>query len=198
MASAVRSLVWTRSNTRYAPDRVWLAALAFQGKIEMLMDIGMYRHPGISATERESLPRFLINRARMATAAFMDVFAQRQVYRELSWFSRLLLGMHCATVSVADSLYKFFLRPVFRWFRRVLRRSGVPRQAVLCIGDETRDIEAAAGLGLAAGAVTWGYATAEILRAHGPTHVFHSLDEIGALLTGGASARRLALGRAEP
>lgn len=66
--------------------------------------------------------------------------------------------------------------------RRVLRRSGVPPEQVICIGDETRDIDAAASQRLAAGAVTWGYATADLLRAHGPTFVFESMDDIAAAL----------------
>lgn len=83
-------------------------------------------------------------------------------------------------------------------FRRVLKRSGVPRVETLCIGDETRDIEAAAGLGLASGAVTWGYATAELLRAHGPTLVFESMDDIAALVTADPIAQLLALAPGEP
>jgi hypothetical protein len=37
---------------------------------------------------------------------------------------------------------------------------------VICIGDETRDIEAARATGLASGAVTWGYAKPAILAEH--------------------------------
>lgn len=67
-------------------------------------------------------------------------------------------------------------------FRRVLKRSGIGPAQTLCIGDEARDIEAATVLGLASGAVTWGYATADLLRSHGPTLVLDSMDEIAALL----------------
>ena len=63
-------------------------------------------------------------------------------------------------------------------FRKVLRRSGIPREAAICIGDEARDIEAAARERIASGAVTWGYATAELLAAHSPTHIFASPGEI--------------------
>lgn len=66
--------------------------------------------------------------------------------------------------------------------RRVLRRSEVSRQEVICIGDETRDIEAARSAGLTAAAVAWGYATPERLRAHGPAMVFESMDDIIAAL----------------
>ena len=127
--------------------------------------------------------------AEGVTLAIVTSNAERNVRRILGPEAAALIPYYECGASIFGKAARF---------RRVLKRSGVPRQAVLCIGDETRDIEAAASLGLAAGAVTWGYATAQILRAHGPTHVFHNLDEIGALLTGGATARRLALGRAEP
>ncbi len=69
-------------------------------------------------------------------------------------------------------------------FRQVLRRSGIPRERTLCIGDETRDIEAATTERLASGAVTWGYATPDLLRAHRPALLFSTLDEIGAAVAG--------------
>jgi phosphoglycolate phosphatase len=68
-------------------------------------------------------------------------------------------------------------------FRQVLRASGLARSRTLCIGDEARDIEAAVAERLACGAVTWGYATPELLRAQEPTLLFRSLDEIGAAVT---------------
>jgi phosphoglycolate phosphatase len=65
-----------------------------------------------------------------------------------------------------------------RKFRRVLDRSGALPRDVICIGDEARDIDAAMKAGLASGAVTWGYATPELLRSRGPTHVFETMDAI--------------------
>ncbi|WP_119460060.1 HAD hydrolase-like protein [Rhodospirillaceae bacterium SYSU D60014] len=67
-------------------------------------------------------------------------------------------------------------------FRQVLRRSGVPGAETICIGDETRDIEAARDAGLAAAAVSWGYATPELLRRHQPTFLFEHMDEIAPAL----------------
>jgi phosphoglycolate phosphatase len=63
-------------------------------------------------------------------------------------------------------------------FRRVLKRSGVAADRAICIGDEARDIEAAAQAGLPSGAVTWGYATTDLLREHRPTLVFDTMDAI--------------------
>jgi len=65
-------------------------------------------------------------------------------------------------------------------FRRVLKRAGATPGEAICVGDEARDIEAAAAAGIASGAVTWGYATEALLRAQGPTHVFDSMEAIAA------------------
>jgi phosphoglycolate phosphatase len=68
-------------------------------------------------------------------------------------------------------------------FRKVLRRSGTPAGDAICIGDELRDLEAAQKVGIAFGAVTWGFSTAEALIARGPTLVFRSVGEIADQLT---------------
>jgi len=67
-------------------------------------------------------------------------------------------------------------------FRKVLRRTGTPAADAICIGDEIRDLEAARKEGIAFGAVTWGYTTAEALIARSPTAVLHSVDEIAVRL----------------
>jgi phosphoglycolate phosphatase len=65
--------------------------------------------------------------------------------------------------------------------RAVMKRLHTHAGATLCIGDETRDIEAARQVGAASGAVTWGYATKEVLATFRPTHTFASMSEIAAL-----------------
>lgn len=63
-------------------------------------------------------------------------------------------------------------------FREVIRKSGVAEADVLSVGDEVRDIEAARKVRLATGAVTWGYATADILRAQRPSAIFETTDDV--------------------
>lgn len=63
-------------------------------------------------------------------------------------------------------------------FREVIRKSGVAEADVLSVGDEVRDIEAARKVRLATGAVTWGYATPEILSAQRPTAMFETTDDV--------------------
>lgn len=65
--------------------------------------------------------------------------------------------------------------------RKVLRATGTAPQDALAIGDELRDLEAARRAGIPAGAVTWGFANVEALRAAGPAAMFSSPAEILAL-----------------
>lgn len=67
-------------------------------------------------------------------------------------------------------------------FQRVLKRTGVAPYRALAIGDEVRDIEAARSVGMACGAVTWGYAAPETLRALKPDLVFERMEEIAERL----------------
>jgi phosphoglycolate phosphatase len=69
-----------------------------------------------------------------------------------------------------------------RRLRRVVQGSGVAGERVLCVGDEVRDIDAAHAEGLAFGAVGWGYARPETLRARAPKLMFGSVAEMAAQL----------------
>lgn len=68
--------------------------------------------------------------------------------------------------------------------RKVLRASGIPASRAISIGDEIRDLHASRGAGMAFGAVGWGFATADALRALGPDVVFERMDEIADVLIG--------------
>jgi phosphoglycolate phosphatase len=68
-----------------------------------------------------------------------------------------------------------------RKLRAVVTRSGVPAAKSICIGDETRDIEAAREAGIASGAVLWGYASRDVLQSFAPTVIFESMSDISAL-----------------
>jgi len=62
--------------------------------------------------------------------------------------------------------------------RKILKRSGISPSEAIYIGDEIRDSEAARKVGLAFGGASWGYTTAERLRAHAPGDVFARVDDI--------------------
>ena len=68
-------------------------------------------------------------------------------------------------------------------FRAALKATGTAPGDALAIGDELRDIEAAWAAGIAAGAVGWGYALPERLRAEAPDHFFDRPARITDLFT---------------
>ena len=69
-------------------------------------------------------------------------------------------------------------------FRMIMKATGADPSRTIAIGDEVRDLEAARKAGLAAGAVGWGYATVDLLRVQRPDHLFLSMDDIRAAITG--------------
>ena len=70
-------------------------------------------------------------------------------------------------------------------FRRLLRREGVAPAEAVSIADEIRDLDAARRVGLAFGAVSWGYMRADALAAAGPDMMFAAPAEIAPRLLGG-------------
>ena len=94
--------------------------------------------------------------------------------------ARRLLGEAAAHISWFDCGASIFGKAAK--FRRVVGRAGVPPSQVISIGDETRDIEAARAIGVACGAVSWGYAAPAKLRALGPDLMFERMEDIAARL----------------
>ena len=68
-------------------------------------------------------------------------------------------------------------------FRSVIKSIRASPERTIAIGDEVRDLAAARKAGLAAGAVGWGYATIDLLRAQQPDYLFLSMDEIRQAVT---------------
>jgi phosphoglycolate phosphatase len=77
--------------------------------------------------------------------------------------------------------------------RAVLRKSGLPPDQIIYIGDEVRDLDAARPLGISFGAVTWGYTRPDRLAALSPTMMFMSIDEIVEKLAAGIPYNREAI-----
>jgi phosphoglycolate phosphatase len=94
--------------------------------------------------------------------------------------ARQKLGGAASLFSHFDCAASLFGKPAK--FRRVIRRAGVDLDRVIAIGDEVRDIEAARTVGIACGAVCWGYAAPAALRAHAPDVVFERMDDIAPAL----------------
>lgn len=107
--------------------------------------------------------------ARGATLAVVSSNAEENVRQVLGPESAALIRYYEGGVAVFGKAIKL---------RKVLAKSGVPPAAALYIGDEIRDSEAARDVGMAFGAVTWGYNHAATLQARAPQEVFASVAEI--------------------
>ena len=92
---------------------------------------------------------------------------------------RILGPQNSALIDIYDCGASLFGKA--RKLRAVVTRSGVPAARAICIGDETRDIEAAREAGIASGAVLWGYAKRDVLLSFAPTVTFESMSDIAAL-----------------
>lgn len=70
-------------------------------------------------------------------------------------------------------------------FRDVLKKAKVPKEQVLAVGDEIRDIDAAREVGLATAAVAWGFAKKPALVAAKPDHCFDTVEDFRSFVTRG-------------
>jgi phosphoglycolate phosphatase len=77
-------------------------------------------------------------------------------------------------------------------FRKAIRKAGTSPARTLCIGDEVRDVEAAREAGCDCGAVSWGFATREILEASEPDHLFDNVSDIAPSVLPAASVTQQA------
>jgi phosphoglycolate phosphatase len=90
--------------------------------------------------------------------------------------ARSLLGDAAALFSDFDCGASIFGKAAK--FRRVVERAAIDPAQAISIGDEIRDIEAARAAGISCGAVTWGYAAPDALRARQPDLVFERMEDI--------------------
>lgn len=68
--------------------------------------------------------------------------------------------------------------------RKVLRHTGISPTDTIYIGDEIRDVQAARDVGVAAGAVAWGYNYAAALETVAPTSLFADVAAITSVVAG--------------
>lgn len=114
-------------------------------------------------------------RERGVSVAVVTSNAETNVRRILGPDCAALIGWYGCGASLFGKPAKF---------RSVLKAAGIHPRDAIAIGDEIRDIEAARRVGLSCGAVTWGYARADALRARRPDHVFERMEEVVALAEG--------------
>lgn len=100
--------------------------------------------------------------------------------------ARAKLANAAALFSQFDCAASLFGKPAK--FRRVIRRAGIVPEKVISIGDEVRDIEAARAVGIACGAVSWGYAAPAALQALAPDYMFAQMRDIPDTLCANAGS----------
>lgn len=93
---------------------------------------------------------------------------------------RRILGASAARIRHYEGRASLFGKA--QRFRRLIRRADAESRAVLCIGDELRDIEAARAAGARAVAVSWGYAARDLLAAGQPDLLVDTMEELLARL----------------
>jgi phosphoglycolate phosphatase len=69
--------------------------------------------------------------------------------------------------------------------KHVVKKSGIPPEQAILIGDEIRDADAARQAHIAFGAVAWGYTNYAALTAQAPAVAFDAIDELSLKLAGG-------------
>ena len=68
-------------------------------------------------------------------------------------------------------------------FENIIRKYGFPKEDVIYIGDEVRDIEACRKAGIDVISVTWGFNKKELLKKENPTLIADTPEKLLCLLT---------------
>lgn len=69
-----------------------------------------------------------------------------------------------------------------RALKRILKAERMAKADVLYVGDEVRDLEASRKAGVAVAAVTWGFHTEPLLRAHNPDYLVTGPEELARVV----------------
>lgn len=171
-------------------DRAELEALRGLTTREIMKRLGlpMWKLPAVAthvralaARDIDAVPLFDGARAALAALdrsgvelAVVSSNAAENVQRALGAEAALIRHYECGA--------SMFGKPAK--LKKVLAKSGTPASEAIYVGDELRDADAAARVGMRFGAVVWGYNHRDVLRARGPDELFESMDDLRAKLAG--------------
>lgn len=198
------SFAWFRRNLNLVAKRYRFRAVA-EGDVEMLRHASTQQILGHLEIPRWKIPLIARHMRKLKTAQAASIALFPGVATMLGTLAdhgvqlalvssdteanaREKLGPSAALFSDFDCSASIFGKA--RKFRRVIKRAGIDPNAVIAIGDETRDIEAARIVGIACGAVTWGYAAPKALRDRDPNHIFERMEDILEAVLASAPIRR--------
>ncbi len=93
----------------------------------------------------------------------------------------------CLRANRAEDFFEFIigysrLTGKQRSLRRAIKQFDLAPEAVLYIGDDTRDVKAAKTAGIDIAAATWGISARPLLEAHQPTYLVDTPAELHSLL----------------
>jgi phosphoglycolate phosphatase len=186
------SLPWFRRHVNGIADRFGFRRIA-DGDVDSLrhansreiltrLEVPLWKLPAIARHMRRlkalhlaDIPLFQGAEAMLRTLAQAG-FRLALVSSDSEANARRQLGEMAALFSHFDCGASIFGKAAK--FRRVVKRAGVIPSQAIAIGDEVRDIEAARAAGIASGAVHWGFAAPEALRALGPDLMFERIEDI--------------------
>ena len=149
------------------------------------LGVPLWKLPSIAAEMRRRVAREL-NEIRLFAGVDATLSALDAVDVKLAIVSsnseenvRRILGTHnAARIDSYECSASMFGKA--RKLNTVMKRLGTHPSRTLCVGDETRDADAAREVGANIGLVSWGYATRQILEEYRPTHLFDAFDDIVA------------------
>ena len=71
-----------------------------------------------------------------------------------------------------------------RRFQRLMREVGADKARTIAVGDESRDLDAAAAVGIVGLGVEWGYARPSLLQSMAPGRTFSTVPALTSYLLG--------------
>jgi phosphoglycolate phosphatase len=195
------SFPWFQRNVNEVADRFGFRRVA-EGDVEALrhastreilsrLEVPMWKLPFIARhmrrlkTEQAATIPLFAGVETMLSALAARGMRLALVSSDTEANARDKLGASATLFADFDCAASIFGKPAK--FRRVLRRARVDAAQAIAIGDETRDIEAARAVGIACGAVTWGYAAPRALIDRKPDLVFERMEDIADALAMPAS-----------
>lgn len=92
-----------------------------------------------------------------------------------------VLGSSCRHFSYFECGASFFGKA--SRLRQLLKKAGCQSSETIYIGDQITDCEAAKSVGIAFGAVSWGYSTEKILKTLSPEETFENVAALKRLVS---------------
>jgi phosphoglycolate phosphatase len=145
----------------------WKLPFVARSYIRLMRDEG--HHVGLFAGVDDALTALHARGVRLAVVTSNSAENARRVLGEANW--QRLVHAECGASMFGKR----------RRLARVLEVARVPASRAIYVGDQVMDADAARGAGIAFGAVAWGYATPERLRASDPDVVFERIEDLAGL-----------------